>query len=271
MNRQFRQYGGGCAPAAAWAFPFDCFRTRSGQSPTQDTERVCFIMEGRPPCRPRPKWAKRRASLPAGREVTVDSPPPHIQHAPMPKPAPRLRRRELANLRRDFARFSRGCAERRPLARLLAYWRAPQYRTLLFYRLWRIVNIPILRAFLYTLYRGGSRRTGLELNPPLGGGLIMPHWGRIILDAESIGNDLYVLHNVTVGSDYATGKPTIGDDVFIGTGAVVIGKIRVGDHVVIAAASLVRSDVPPCSLVAGNPARVIRAITPGAIRDMTHY
>lgn len=99
----------------------------------------------------------------------------------------------------------------------------------------------------------------------------MPHWGRILIDAESVGNDLYVLHNVTVGTDYDTGRPVIGNDVFIGTGAIVIGNVRIGDHVVIAAASLVREDIPSCSLVAGNPARIIRSITPDHVRLMTHY
>ena len=88
----------------------------------------------------------------------------------------------------------------------------------------------------------------------------MPHWGRIILNAESIGNDLYVFHNVTVGNDYKSGKPQIGNNVFIGTATTIIGDVIIGDNVVIGAGSCVLSDIPDNSLAAGNPAKVIKKI-----------
>lgn len=128
------------------------------------------------------------------------------------------------------------------------------------------------RSGFRRLYLRSARRTGLEiLTPSLGGGVIMPHWGRIILNAESIGDDLYVFHNVTIGNDYRTGRPVIGSDVFIGTGATLVGGITVGDHVVVAAGSVVVKDVPSCSLVAGNPARVARSIPPDEIRQLIGY
>lgn len=155
-----------------------------------------------------------------------------------------------------------------------ARWRfflaEPQYRTLFWWRLSRDRGglAPLWRR----LYLRSSRRSGLEINTDsLGGGVIMPHWGRIILNAESIGRDLYVLHNVTVGHDYVTGRPVIGDDVFLGTGSTVLGSIRIGDHVVVAAGSVVLSDVPPCSLVAGNPAKMVRPIDPDHIGRMIGY
>lgn len=99
----------------------------------------------------------------------------------------------------------------------------------------------------------------------------MPHWGRIILNAESIGRDLFVLHNVTVGHDYRSGIPTIGRNVFIGTGTSILGKVRIGDHAVIGAHSLVLEDVPAETLVAGSPARVIRKIDRRHVFKMTGY
>lgn len=99
----------------------------------------------------------------------------------------------------------------------------------------------------------------------------MPHWGRIILNGESIGSDLYVFHNVTVGDDYVSGKPTIGADVFLGAGSTIIGRITVGDHVMVAAGSVVIHDVPACTLVAGNPAKVVREISPGRISEIIGY
>lgn len=57
-------------------------------------------------------------------------------------------------------------------------------------------------------------------------------------------------------------KPVvIGDDVWIGTGAVVLKGVTIGDRAVIAARSVVTADIPPDSVAAGNPARVIRTLT----------
>jgi acetyltransferase-like isoleucine patch superfamily enzyme len=56
-------------------------------------------------------------------------------------------------------------------------------------------------------------------------------------------------------------KPVvIGDDVWVGTGSIILKGIRVGDRSVIAARSVVTKDVPPDSVVAGNPAKVIRSL-----------
>jgi len=155
-----------------------------------------------------------------------------------------------------------------------ARWRfflaEPQYRTLFWWRLARAGG-PLSSLFR-RLYLRSSRSSGLEINTrELGGGVIMPHWGRIILNAESIGRDLYVLHNVTVGNDYTTGLPVLGDDVFLGTGCTVLGAICIGDHVVVGAGSTLMTDVPSCSLVAGNPAKVVRSIETDYIRRMIGY
>lgn len=53
------------------------------------------------------------------------------------------------------------------------------------------------------------------------------------------------------------GVPTIGNDVWIGPNAVVVGGITIGDNVLIAANSFVNFDVPPDSIVIGNPGKII--------------
>ena len=68
-----------------------------------------------------------------------------------------------------------------------------------------------------------------------------------------------------------TGRPRIGSEVFLGAGSIVIGNISVGDNVIVAAGSVVVGDIPSSSLVAGNPARVIRTLGPGEARRRLGY
>ncbi|MEK5107639.1 acyltransferase [Cytobacillus sp. FSL K6-0129] len=57
------------------------------------------------------------------------------------------------------------------------------------------------------------------------------------------------------------GKVTIKDHVFIGARAIVMPNVTIGEHSIIAAGSVVTKDIPPYSLAAGNPAKIIRSIT----------
>jgi serine O-acetyltransferase len=71
-----------------------------------------------------------------------------------------------------------------------------------------------------------------------------------------IGDRVGIMHNVTIGLEPgSTGAPVIGNDVLIGVGAVILGPVKVGDRVSIAANSLVISDVPPDSVAIGVPAK----------------
>lgn len=70
------------------------------------------------------------------------------------------------------------------------------------------------------------------------------------------------LHPVSRASMYEYGiAVTIGDNVWIGGNSVILPGVTIGDNSVIAAGSVVTKDVPAWSVVAGNPARVIRTIT----------
>jgi serine O-acetyltransferase len=72
-----------------------------------------------------------------------------------------------------------------------------------------------------------------------------------------IGDRVGIMHGVTIGMTVeADGVPIIGDDVYIGTGAVVVGPITIGNNARIAANSLVIADVPANCTAIGVPARV---------------
>lgn len=76
-----------------------------------------------------------------------------------------------------------------------------------------------------------------------------------------IGKGCRILPNVMVGSKFANGMPdaeppVIGNNVFIGTGAVVIGNITIGDNVIIAANAVVTKNVPDNHFAVGIPAKI---------------
>lgn len=87
--------------------------------------------------------------------------------------------------------------------------------------------------------------------------------GSLSIHPEAIiGKRLGVMHNVTIGTNMGPGAPIIGDDVFIGVNSTVLGRIRIGDRVRIAANTAVTTDVPSDSVVIGSPARVYPRLTP---------
>jgi len=105
----------------------------------------------------------------------------------------------------------------------------------------------------------------LDPSAEIGPGLLIAHSGGITLHYRTvIGRNCDLAHHVTIGTPGLgrDGVPRIGDSVYIGTGAVVIGDIQVGDGARIAANSLVTRDVPAGTTVMGVPAQVVRGPKP---------
>lgn len=94
----------------------------------------------------------------------------------------------------------------------------------------------------------------------IGDGFVFQHGFSTIVNAHSIGKNCQIWHNVTVGQSKSGTlmKPTIGDNVLICAGAVVIGEVFIGDNVVIGAGAVVTKSVPPNCVVVGNPSFVIK-------------
>jgi len=108
-----------------------------------------------------------------------------------------------------------------------------------------------------------KRKTGIEIHPgaTLGKGVFIDHGiGVIIGQTAIIGNNVTIYHGVTLGG---TGKeigkrhPTIEDNVFIGSGAKVLGNITIGKNSKIGANAVVLKDVKPNTTVVGIPAKEI--------------
>lgn len=106
---------------------------------------------------------------------------------------------------------------------------------------------------------------GVEVSPKvqIGGGLFLPHTVGTVLGAELIGNNVTILQGVTLGTPEpdrgftVSLRPVIGNNVLIGAGAKIIGRITVGDYAKVGANSVVLQDVPPYALAVGVPARII--------------
>ena len=89
------------------------------------------------------------------------------------------------------------------------------------------------------------------------------HHGGMVLHAASIGDDVHIRHNTTFGvarRDELHQLPTIEDRVDIGCGAAVLGSVTVGHDSVIGANAVVLKNVPPHSMAAGVPAKVIKSL-----------
>ena len=93
----------------------------------------------------------------------------------------------------------------------------------------------------------------------LGEGVYVPH-GYVVIDGPVvIGRRCVLCPWVTVGLTRGTFEgPELGDGVFVGTGAKILGPVKIGDGAIIGAGSVVLEDVPAHATVAGVPARVIR-------------
>ncbi len=106
--------------------------------------------------------------------------------------------------------------------------------------------------------------TGIEIHPgaKIGRRFFIDHgMGVVVGETAEIGDDVLLYQGVTLGG---TGKergkrhPTVGNHVVVGTGAKVLGNIRIGDCVKIGAGSVVVHPVPDHSTVVGIPGRVVR-------------
>lgn len=96
----------------------------------------------------------------------------------------------------------------------------------------------------------------------MGKGIVFAHYGiGVVIHRRSIiGENVKIYQNVTIGSRNNVGPPIIGDKVLIGSGACILGNIRIGNNVQIGANAVVLYDVPDNSVVAGVPAKIIRQI-----------
>lgn len=98
----------------------------------------------------------------------------------------------------------------------------------------------------------------ISLDSNIGPGLYIGHFGGIFLVGDA-GRNLSVGQGVTIGykgAGKSRGLPVLGDDVYVGVGAKIIGDIRIGDGAVIGANTVVTKNIPPRTRVVGAAVRM---------------
>ena len=130
------------------------------------------------------------------------------------------------------------------------------------YRNFQVNQGNIWEKYYKTKMKILENKTGFsfEYNRTIGDGLIIGHWGKIVInEAVQFGSRLFITHGVTIGRDIRgkrAGAPTFGDSVCIRANSTVVGKINIGNDVLIAPNTFVNFDVPDHSVVVGNPASI---------------
>ncbi len=136
---------------------------------------------------------------------------------------------------------------------------------------WRICSYlfqkPFLKVLLYywtkIIFNHYRFKFGIDIpiNLNVGKGLYIGHFGGIVIGSEvTIGRNCNISQGVTLGRinrGPKKGSPTIYDNVYIGSGAKVLGNILIGNNVAIGANAVVINDAPDGSVVVGIPGRIV--------------
>lgn len=139
----------------------------------------------------------------------------------------------------------------------------PGIKAILLYRIahffWKI-GMPFIPRYISEIAR---ELTGIEIHPgaEIGGDFFIDHGtGCVIGETTEIGNNVTIFSGVVFGGTNikpVKRHPTLGNNIVVGTGAKILGPVKIGDNVKIGANSVVVNDVPPNSVVVGVPGKII--------------
>lgn len=130
------------------------------------------------------------------------------------------------------------------------------------YRQFQVNQGNIWEKYYRKKMKNLENKTGFsfEFNKTIGDGFIIGHWGKIVINGETnFGKQLFLTHGVTIGRDIRgkrAGVPSFGDRVCVRANSTIVGKVHIGNDVLIAPNTFVNFDVPDHSVVIGNPATI---------------
>lgn len=118
----------------------------------------------------------------------------------------------------------------------------------------------ILGIFWRVILRHYQIKYGFQIYPEtqIGEGFYLGHWGALVINPKTkIGKNCNIAQGVTIAQSNRgknIGAPEIGNEVWIGPNAVIVGNIKIGNNVLVAPNAYVNIDIPDNAIVIGNPA-----------------
>jgi serine O-acetyltransferase len=143
---------------------------------------------------------------------------------------------------------------------LLRMWFSDGSTAQLLYRAMRFCQTHGLKPLALLLYRLNATvgHAVIGRDAEIGPGLVMVHSLCIVINREvRAGKNLVLEHGVTIGAEKGR-SPVLGDNVFVGAGAKILGGVRIGSDVKIGANAVVTRDLPDGATAVGIPARVVK-------------
>lgn len=140
----------------------------------------------------------------------------------------------------------------------------PSFKALVYYKIAHYFYKKKHYLIARLLSERAKRKTGIEIHPgaTIGKGLFIDHGtGVVIGETAIIKDNVTMFHGVTLGG---TGKekgkrhPTIGNNVFIGCGAKILGNIEIGDNTKIGANAVILKDTPANVTIVGIPGQIVK-------------
>jgi serine O-acetyltransferase len=166
-------------------------------------------------------------------------------------------------IHQDFGRYVKS---KNSLNWFWIFMSSPGYRFMIFYRVCNKTSKSNPIGLLARIwYKRLQVKYGYQIpfTAKIGKGLFLGHFGNIVINqGVSMGENCNIAQGVTLGYISVGDKkgcPKIGDRVWIGANAVVVGNISIGNDVLIAPLTFVNFDVPEGSTVMGNPGKIINS------------
>ena len=141
--------------------------------------------------------------------------------------------------------------------------RTPELKYLALFRKAEASRCKLCKAVYTVRLKLMSYKTHIQIpaRTQIGEGFYIGHSGRVIIHPEAkLGRNINLGTGVTIGYEnrgQRKGAPTLEGKCWVGTNSVIVGKVTIGEDVMIAPLTFVNFDVPAHSIVVGNPAKII--------------
>lgn len=147
---------------------------------------------------------------------------------------------------------------------LKRFLRPPELKYIALFRKASSAKFPPIKLYYTLRLKLLSHKTLIQIpaRTEIGEGFYIGHSGSVIINPEAkLGKNMNVAAGVTIGYENRgkrKGAPQFDGKCWIGANSVVVGNVKIGEDVLIAPLTFVNFDVPPHSIVIGNPAKIIQ-------------